>query len=125
MPAFQRHVFVCVNERAPDHHRGSCSAKGSRAIREAMKARAKAAGLEGVVRVNEAGCLDQCEHGVTVVVYPEAIWYGFVTLGDVDEIVDSHLVGGIPVARLRLRDECINTPTCSHRGGIALGMPKH
>ncbi len=89
-----------------------------------MKAKAKSAGLDGIVRVNEAGCLDQCEHGVTVVVYPEAVWYGFVTLADVDEIVETHLVGGTPVERLRLADGCINTPTCRHRGGVSLGLTR-
>ena len=117
MPPFERHVFVCTNERPADHPRGCCGAKGSTAIREALKAGVKRAGLEHNVRINAAGCLDQCEHGVTIVVYPDAVWYGLVTLGDVDEIIRSHLVGGEPVARLRLGDQCINTPTCSHRGG--------
>jgi (2Fe-2S) ferredoxin len=78
MPPYARHVFVCINER---------------------DARA---GLKGKVRVNAAGCLDQCAHGVTVVVYPEAVWYGGVTVADLDEIVEAHLVGGRPVERLRL-----------------------
>lgn len=84
-------------------------------IREALKAAVKRHGLQGLVRINEAGCLDQCEHGVTIVVYPEAVWYGFVQLADVEEIVRSHLVGGRPVERLRLPDECINTSSCKHR----------
>lgn len=67
-----------------------------------MKEAAKAAGLKGRVRVNAAGCLDQCARGVTVVVYPEAVWYGGVTLADVDEIVREHLVLGRPVERLFL-----------------------
>ena len=87
----------------------------SATIREALKTAAKQHGLQGLVRINEAGCLDQCEHGVTIVVYPEAVWYGFVQLADVAEIVRSHLVDGQPVERLRLADECINTATCEHR----------
>jgi len=55
------------------------------------------------MRANEAGCLDQCEHGVTVVVYPEGVWYGGVTPADVPEIVEQHLQGGVPVERLRIR----------------------
>ena len=90
--------------------------KNSPAIRDALKAGVKKAGLGGQVRVNVAGCLDQCEHGVTVVVYPDAVWYGFVTLNDVDEIVREHIVGGRPVERLRLSDGCVNTPKCRHRG---------
>jgi (2Fe-2S) ferredoxin len=123
MPAFERHVFVCTNTRAPDHHRGCCSAKESDAIRETMKAAVAERGLKGRVRVNTAGCLDQCEHGPTIVVYPEGVWYGFVTLEDVAEIVESHLVNGQPVERLRLPDGCLNTPSCPHKGGgtIQLG----
>jgi len=60
-------------------------------------------GMKGRVRANAAGCLDQCARGVTVVVYPEQVWYGGVTAADVSEIVDSHLVGGVPVDRLRIR----------------------
>ena len=68
------------------------------------------------MRSNGAACLDQCEHGVTVVVYPEQVWYGFVQPADVEEIVESHLVGGRPVERLRLAPGCINTPQCPHKG---------
>lgn len=115
MPPFERHVFVCTNERSPDHPRGSCTAKNAHSVRDALKAAVKKSGLGDRVRVNAAGCLDQCEHGVTVVVYPDAVWYGFVGPGDVDEIVREHLMAGRPVERLRLGDECINTPTCRHR----------
>jgi (2Fe-2S) ferredoxin len=102
MPPFERHVFVCENARPEGDSRGCCAAKGSREVRARLKKMAKAAGLSGRVRVNSAGCLDQCEHGPTVVVYPEAVWYGHVTLEDVDELVRSHLVEGRPVERLRL-----------------------
>lgn len=115
MPGFERHVFVCTNIRPADHPRGCCGGRQGEAIREAMKAAVAAGGLKGKVRINAAGCLDQCEHGVTVVVYPEQIWYGMVTLDDVREIVESHLVNGRPVERLRLPPTCINTKSCPHR----------
>lgn len=102
MPPYERHVFVCENRRDPADPRGCCAEKGSVEIRARMKEAAKAAGLKGRVRVNAAGCLDQCARGVTVVVYPEAVWYGGVTLADVDEIVREHLVLGRPVERLFL-----------------------
>ena len=60
------------------------------------------AGLKGRVRINSAGCLDSCEYGVTVVVYPEAGWYARVTLDDVDELVHEHGLNGRPVERLLL-----------------------
>lgn len=102
MPPYERHVFVCENSRPESDPKGCCRAKGSPEIRAKLKAGMKARGLEGRVRINAAGCLDQCEHGVTVVVYPEAVWYGHVTLDDVEEILESHIVGGRPVERLRL-----------------------
>ena len=71
-------------------------------------------GLKGRIRANQAGCLDQCEHGPNLVVYPEAIWYGGVTPDDVDEIVHTHIIGGTPVRRLMMKDGCINGP-CEHR----------
>lgn len=102
MPHFQRHVFVCVNERACDDPRGCCKAKGSEEIREALKAELKKRKLNKIVRANAAGCLDACATGVTVVVYPEAVWYGGVTLADVPEIVERHLIKGEVVERLLL-----------------------
>jgi (2Fe-2S) ferredoxin len=116
MAGFERHIFVCCNRRAPGHPRGCCAEKDSEAVRAAFKAALAEAGVKGKVRANEAGCLDQCEHGPTVVVYPEAVWYGFVTPADAAEIVREHIVGGRPVGRLRLADGCINTSTCPHRG---------
>lgn len=124
MASFEKHVFVCTNARAEGHPRGCCSAKESGAIRERLKELVENRGLKKKIRINSAGCLDQCEHGVTIVVYPEAVWYGFVGPSDVEEILESHLVEGKPVARLRLPEGCINTERCSHKGGgtVQLGM---
>lgn len=82
----------------------------------ALQKAAKAADLGGRVRINKSGCLDQCEHGPTVVVYPEAVWYGGVKPEDAEEIVREHLLGGKPVERLRMADACINAKSCPHRG---------
>ena len=100
MGRFLRHVFVCENRRPPDDPRGCCAGKGSEAIRQALKAELKRRGLKGTVRANAAGCLDACAHGPSLVVYPEGVWYGHVTVEDVPEIVERHLLGGQPVARL-------------------------
>jgi (2Fe-2S) ferredoxin len=64
-----------------------------------MKARAKEMGLERV-RVNTSGCLDRCEHGPTMVIYPEGVWYHYETREDVDEILDLHISRGERVERL-------------------------
>ena len=73
--------------------------------------------LGATVRINKSGCLDQCEHGPTIIVYPRAVAYGFVKMEDVEEIVQTHLIGDVPVQRLVLPDECVNTSYCPHRGG--------
>ena len=111
MPLYERHVFVCLNNRPADAPRPSCTADGTSALHTRLQQLARDAGLASSVRINKAGCLDQCEHGPTVVVYPEAVWYGKVQPEDAEAIVKEHLVGGRPVERLRIADSCINSKT--------------
>jgi (2Fe-2S) ferredoxin len=103
-PYYRCHVFCCINERPEGHERGSCSGRGSIRLRNYMKARAKELGL-GDVRINASGCLDRCELGPMMVVYPAGIWYHYETLADVDEILSEDVIGGRPVERLMLRPE--------------------
>lgn len=114
MPKFERHIFVCCNQRPPDSPRGCCDPKGQAELQWAFKQRLAERRLKHRVRANKSGCLDQCEHGPNLVVYPDAVWYSHVTLADVDEIIESHIIGGKPVERLILPDTCINT-YCEHR----------
>lgn len=104
MVQFQRHVFICTNERTCDDPRGCCISRGSKDVAAAFKAKLYERGLKRIVRPNKAGCLDQCAHGVSVVVYPEGVWYGGVQVDDVDEIIEQHIVGGRPVERLLIPD---------------------
>ncbi len=90
---FEFHVFACVNRRPDGHKRGSCAAGGSEKLRDYMKARAKELGLPNV-RINAAACLDRCELGPCVVVYPEGIWYRVGSTADVDRVLQAHLVEG-------------------------------
>ncbi len=115
MAPFARHLFICCNRREPEHPRGSCDPDAADGLQKAFKKALAERGLNRRIRANKAGCLDQCEHGPTVVVYPDAVWYGFVTEADIAEIIDAHLIGGMPVARLQLPDACVNSATCAHK----------
>jgi (2Fe-2S) ferredoxin len=98
---FDFHVFVCVNRRPDGHPKGSCAARGSERLRDYMKVRAKQLGVPRA-RVNAAACLDRCEVGPCIVVYPEGIWYNVQNETDVDEVLQTHLLGGGRVTRLML-----------------------
>lgn len=104
MPYYERHVFFCCNQRDPADARGCCNAKGASDMREYAKSRVKELGLAGPgkLRINQSGCLDRCEEGPCVVVYPDAVWYTYVDRGDIDEIIEEHLRHGRIVDRLRI-----------------------
>lgn len=104
MGYYQRHIFFCLNERSPQDERPCCAAAGANDLQAYAKSRAKSLGLlgEGKVRVNKSGCLDRCELGPVAVVYPDGVWYRYFDREDIDEIIDSHLVNGKPVERLRI-----------------------
>lgn len=109
MSYYRHHVFFCTNQREPSpdgRTRPCCATHDASAMRDHVKKRVKKLNLAGAggVRVNNAGCLDRCEEGPCVVVYPEAVWYTYVDQDDLDEIVDRHLVKGQIVERLRLPD---------------------
>jgi (2Fe-2S) ferredoxin len=99
---YRSHVFCCTNRRPDGHKRGSCAARGSEPLRNYMKARAKELGLEPNIRINSAGCLERCELGPTMVIYPEGVWYTYQTKADVDEILQTHVIEGGRVERLML-----------------------
>lgn len=101
---YSRHVFCCTNTRPPGHPRGCCSAKNSEKLRNYMKVRAKELGLADV-RINSAGCLDRCELGPNMVIYPEGVWYTYHSTADIDEILQRHLVEGGRVERLMLQPD--------------------
>jgi len=102
MGYYKHHVFFCLNKRDPPEK--CCADSGAADLQKHAKDRVKALGIsgEGGVRVNKAGCLDRCEEGPCVVVYPDNVWYTYVDSADIDEIVDRHLVNGEIVERLRI-----------------------
>jgi len=105
MAKFKLHLFTCVNNRDDGDARGCCTARGSVEVAAALKRKLYERGFKRIVRANKCQCLDQCSQGPVVVVYPEGVWYGKVTLEDVDEIIEQHIVGGKVVTRLVIPDD--------------------
>ena len=98
------HIFCCTNERPATHRRGSCLAKGAHELCDYMCRRSMAMGLERI-RVNHAGCLNRCELGPTMVIYPDGVWYTYTCEADIDEILKSHVMRGQLVERLLLHPD--------------------
>ncbi|GAA5175723.1 NAD(P)H-dependent oxidoreductase subunit E [Niveibacterium umoris] len=103
MSYFKHHVFFCCNQRPEGE--SCCANHGAVALQTYAKDRIKALKLNGPgeVRMNKAGCLDRCDEGPVLVVYPDETWYTYVDKSDIDEIIDSHIVGGKVVERLKLK----------------------
>jgi (2Fe-2S) ferredoxin len=100
MPRPQRHVFVCNQQRPPGHPRGSCAARGSAPLLQALWGELQKRGAFDSIGITYSGCLGPCESGPNVVVYPEGVLYQGVSAADVPELFDSHLERGEPVQRL-------------------------
>ncbi len=92
-PYYRLHIFCCTNKRPTGHPRGCCADRDAERLRNYMKARIKELGIEGV-RINMAGCLDRCELGPTMVVYPDGVWYRAGSPADIDRIIAEHVVAG-------------------------------
>ena len=94
MEPFVMHVFVCTGG-------GTCPHQGSAAVHAFLKEAVAHAKLKSRVRVNQAGCLDQCGHGPMVVIFPDNVWYSHVSVEDAQTIFSQHILGGKPVEDLR------------------------
>ncbi len=105
MPKFTSHIFVCCKS-------GSCDKDGKEKLRSKFKKELKHRGLTPLVRANTSGCLDQCDLGPTVVIYPQAIWYGHVTEDDVSRIIEETIIGGRVLEDLLIPDEQLNCKKC-------------
>ena len=95
---YKKHVFICTNQK--DSPKKCCGDERGMALVDDFKNSLKEKGLLTEIRAQKTGCLDMCGFGPTLVVYPEGIFYGNVQLSDVEEIIDNHLVGDMPVERL-------------------------
>ena len=100
---FKHHVFFCTNQR--EDGAKCCGESGGQAMRDYLKKKVKLAHLhgQGKCRIISAGCLDRCDEGPLLVVYPEGIWYTYVDETDIDEIFEQHLKQGRIVDRLQLK----------------------
>ena len=87
MSYFKHHVFFCCNQRAPGE--SCCNALGASELQTYAKDRIAQLKMKGAgkVRINKAGCLDRCDQGPVMVIYPEAVWYTYVDKDDVEEII--------------------------------------
>ena len=102
MSYYKHHVFFCCNQR-PDGE--TCCAKlGAAEAQTYAKERIAELKLkgEGRIRINKAGCMDRCDEGPVLVVYPESVWYQYVDTDDIEEIIQEHLVNGRIVERLKI-----------------------
>jgi (2Fe-2S) ferredoxin len=103
MSFFDKHVFFCTNQR--EDGTDCCGNHGAKRARDYVKDKVKQLGIStrnNKIRINTAGCLDRCEDGPVIVVYPEGIWYTYADEKDLDEIIEEHLTNGRVVERLRI-----------------------
>lgn len=102
MSHYQHHLFFCTNQRSDG--RACCQDHDAAELRAYAKRRCKELGTsgQGKVRVNTAGCLDRCELGPVLVIYPEETWYTYMDEDDIEEIIQQHLLKGEVVERLLL-----------------------
>jgi (2Fe-2S) ferredoxin len=108
MKRFEKHIFICENKRDLDNPRGSCGNKGSCDFKNLFKQKLKEKGVLSEIRANSCGCLDACEYGPAIVIYPEQVWYGNVTINDIDEIINEHIINNRIVDRLTIKDKKFN-----------------
>lgn len=110
MSYYKHHVFFCCNQREGGAR--CCCEHDAQAMRDYAKQKVKELKLsgQGKVRINQAGCLDRCEFGPTLVIYPEGVWYRPQTPADVDEILAAHLQAGGRVPRLMLTEKDVPPP---------------
>lgn len=117
----RKFVFVCVNERPSEHPRGSCIQRGSGELFNAFREQTGQMGLDDV-KVVATGCLEPCMVGPTVFVAPDNVWYGGVTVEDVPQVIEQHLIDDEPVEFLRIGPEEFALSPLEGRTDLPPGM---
>lgn len=96
MGPYIKHVFVCTGGKWCPFVDGD-----GLGVYSALKKKIVERGLSKKIRINQAGCFSQCGNGPMVVVYPDNIWYAHVTVEDVEDIINKHLIEDHPLERIR------------------------
>jgi len=99
---YDKHIFICTNQRPPNASRKSCGEAHGLELVSAFKTKLKEKNLPIKIRAQKTGCLDICDFGPTLVIYPEGVFYVGVEVSDVDEIIDEHIINNRIVTRLVL-----------------------
>ncbi len=102
MGRFRYHLFACTNDRPPNHPRGSCAARGIAPLLDELKEAVLLSPVPGPIRINKSGCLDTCEEGPVLAIYPDGVYYRIQTSEDVKRIVSEHLQKGHIVSDLQI-----------------------
>lgn len=105
MSYYNFHVFVCQNARADGHPRGCCQSRGSEAVFQHLKSRIRELGLNKEIRINKSGCLDRCEEGPVLVIYPEETWYSVDSVDKAEELLQSHLLNKQKITNYSLSNQ--------------------
>ena len=103
MNHYKKHLFICTNQKLEGKQ--CCANTGGELFFEYLKKKMGALDLHGPgkIRVSKSGCLGRCTLGPALVVYPEGTWYTYGSFLDIDEIISTHLIGGVVVERLLIK----------------------
>jgi (2Fe-2S) ferredoxin len=93
----QYHFFLCNSSRINGDPQGCCNRKGSPELLQYLQSELSDRGLDAIV--STTSCLNVCEKGPILVIYPQAWWYYETTEEKIDEILDA-LQNGRPVPEL-------------------------
>ena len=102
MVKIKHHIFICTSCRVNGQQKGFCYSKGSVDIVQRFMEVIEDYDLSDEVMITNTGCFGICDKGPVAVVYPEGVWYGSLTIDNVERIVEQHMVQGIPVADLMI-----------------------
>jgi len=103
MSFYDKHVFFCTNQREDGSE--CCNNHGAQKARDYMKNKLKELDIDkhqNNIRINTAGCMNRCDKGPVIVIYPEDTWYTYTDEHDLDEIIEEHLKNGRVVERLKI-----------------------